>query len=425
MKKFFVIFEYEFMNYLKNKSFMITTILIALIAGAAMFLPSIFDMSDLLGIETGTSVDSPVGGDTDDDTDDTDGEGKTMLIHDKSGAFVDLTMLEAYFGGVKWEKISDIEALKTKVENEEAEAGFVVDSLTSYTYYVHNRDMHDDNKMLFEGVLTVMNQMKYCVDNNLNYQDVMVAFNPKISSDTSVLGKDMTDNYWYCYVLVIVVFMIIIFYGVMVATSVTQEKSNRSIEVLVTSVDTNCLFFAKVIAGTCAALLQAGVIMCSILGCYKINQKAWGGILDMVFDIPAEVLVAFAFFGLGGLLFYTFIYGALGALVSKTEDINKVSGGVQSVIMIVYFVVLFMLTNVDSIVIKVASFLPISSYSAMFARIAMGNVAVWEVVVSFVILVVSTMLVGILGSKIYRMGTLRYGNPIKITNAIKSVMNKE
>lgn len=171
MKKFFVIFEYEFMNYLKNKSFMITTILIALIAGAAMFLPSIFDMSDLLGIETGTSVDSPVGGDTDDDTDDgTDGEEKTMLIYDKSGAFVDLTMLEAYFGGVKWEKISDIEAIKTKVENEEAEAGFVVDSLTSYTYYVHNRDMNDNNKILFEGVLTVMNQMKYCVDNNLNYR---------------------------------------------------------------------------------------------------------------------------------------------------------------------------------------------------------------------------------------------------------------
>ena len=95
------------------------------------------------------------------------------------------------------------------------------------------------------------------------------------------------------------------------------------------------------------------------------------------------------------------------------------------VIMIVYFAVLFQLMNVDGIVIKVASFLPISSYSAMFARVAMGNVAMWEIVLSFVILVASTIVMGLIGSKIYRMGTLRYGNPIKLKNAIKSIRQKE
>lgn len=145
----------------------------------------------------------------------------------------------------------------------------------------------------------------------------------------------------------------------------------------------------------------------------------------MLLDIPAEVLITFAFFGIGGFLFYTFIYGAMGALVSKTEDINKSAGGVQMVIMIVYFAVLFQLMNVDGIVIKVASFLPISSYSAMFARVAMGNVAMWEIVLSFVILVASTIVMGLIGSKIYRMGTLRYGNPIKLKNAIKSIRQKE
>ena len=60
--------------------------------------------------------------------------------------------------------------------------------------------------------------------------------------------------------------MIIIFYGVMVATSVTQEKSNRTIEVLVTSADTKTLFFGKVLAGTIAALCQAGILMLAVVG---------------------------------------------------------------------------------------------------------------------------------------------------------------
>lgn len=51
----------------------------------------------------------------------------------------------------------------------------------------------------------------------------------------------------------------------------------------------------------------------------------------------------------------------------------------------------------------------------------MGSVNTWEIVVSFIILVASIVVVGIIGAKIYRMGTLRYGNPIKLSNAFKSI----
>ena len=67
------------------------------------------------------------------------------------------------------------------------------------------------------------------------------------------------------------------------------------------------------------------------------------------------------------------------------------------------------------------SFLPVSSYSTMFARIAMGTVAAWEIVVSFLILVLSIAGTGLLGAKLYRMGTLRYGNPIKLGAALKDI----
>ena len=49
MKRFLVVFEYELLNYLKNKSFVITTLIVAVIAAAVMFIPNVFDMSGMLG----------------------------------------------------------------------------------------------------------------------------------------------------------------------------------------------------------------------------------------------------------------------------------------------------------------------------------------------------------------------------------------
>ena len=411
MKKFGVIFQYELMNYIKNKSYVITTVIIALVAGIIMFVPNFIDIGSVTGENKNDVSDENSGADSD----------STILVYDKSGMVTDISFIQNFYHDDAIKKASGENELVDKVKADEVSAGFVVNSLTDYDYYVYNQSMTDDNQVVFTQVMTVLNQMVYCQKNGIDYASLTQAFNPQIDCHENILGKDMGSNYWYCYGLVMIIFMIIIMYGSMVATSVTQEKSNRTMEVLVTSVDTNLLFFAKVLAGAVAALIQSAVMLGTVLICYKINQDKWGGMLNMVLDIPANVLVVFALFGIGGFLFYTFIYGAMGALVSKTEDINKSAGGVQMVIMIVYFITLASLTDVDGIMIKVTSFLPVSSYSAMFARVAMGSVNTWEIVVSFIILVASIVVVGIIGAKIYRMGTLRYGNPIKLSNAFKSI----
>ena len=404
MKKFGVIFQYELMNYIKNKSYVITTVIIALVAGIIMFVPNFIDIGSVTGENKNDVSDENSGADSD----------STILVYDKSGMVTDISFIQNFYPDDAIKKASGENELVDKVKADEVSAGFVVNSLTDYDYYVYNQSMTDDNQVVFTQVMTVLNQMVYCQKNGIDYASLTQAFNPQIDCHENILGKDMGSNYWYCYGLVMISFMIIIMYGSMVATSVTQEKSNRTMEVLVTSVDTNLLFFAKVLAGAVAALIQSAVMLGTVLISYKINQDKWGGMLNMILDIPA-------LFGIGGFLFYTFIYGAMGALVSKTEDINKSAGVVQMVIMIVYFITLASLTDVDGIMIKVTSFLPVSSYSAMFARVAMGSVNTWEIVVSFIILVASIVVVGIIGAKIYRMGTLRYGNPIKLSNAFKSI----
>ena len=417
MRRFLTVYEFELKSYMKNKSFVITTIVLAVLLFGAMFLPRVFDMSDMLGIESTKTEDGKK------DTEDKNKEDATRLgLVDEEGLFADLSMLEQAFGDdVNIVKLDNVKELEKAVKKEEIAAGFDVKDDLHYEYYVLNREMFDENQAVFEEVLSMVHQQRFCEEQGIDYASFMAEYNAPVDCTEQILGKDAEDNYWYCYALVIVIFMMIILYGVMVATSVTVEKSNRSIEVLVTSIDAKYLLFGKVFAGATAAILQLGLILAAVLGGYAINHTFWGDALDMVLDIPGEVLAAFAVFGIGGFLFYAFLYGAMGALVSKTEDINKTAGTLQMVIMIVYFAVLFQLQNPDGIVMKVCSFLPFSSYSAMFVRIGMGTVAMWEIVVSAVILFVSIFGVGWLAAKIYRMGTLRYGNPIKLSTALKNI----
>ena len=89
-----------------------------------------------------------------------------------------------------------------------------------------------------------------------------------------------------------------------------------------------------------------------------------------------------------------------------------------------FFVSIFSMTGggVDSTVTRVFSFLPFSSPFVMFTRIAMSNVPAWEIILSIAILVVSTVLVGILAAKIYRVGVLLYGKRPNIIQVAKSVI---
>lgn len=418
MKRFITVFQFELMSYIKNKSFMITTVLVAVLLGAATFLPRFIDMSDMLGIPQNNEG-------TEDSTEQGKEETTFLGLVDEKGYFADMSILEQAFPNTQFVVMDSEKDLRDSVEKEEVQAGFYVADDMNYRYYVLNRDMSDERRAVFDELLGIVHKQVYCQENGLDYETFAANYEAAINCEEQILGKDAANNFWYCYALVIIIFMVIIMYGVMIATSVTSEKSNRSIEVLVTSIDSKYLLFGKVFAGAFAVVVQLALILGTALIGYGFNHEAWGDKLDMLLDIPANVLVTFAVFGIGGFLFYAFLYGALGALVSKTEDLNKSVGSLQMIIMIVYFAVLFQLQNVDGIIIKVCSYLPFSSYSAMFVRIGMGKVAVWEVVISAVILYASIIFVGWLSAKIYRMGTLRYGNPIKFKNALKDMKNAE
>ena len=393
---------------------MITTILFSILLIIGLSLPSFFNMSKLIPQLDQNSTES-----IESVEEISEEDKKSFVIIDNNNIFENLDILESAFLNSKWTKVTSLDEAEELIKLENVEAGFSVDSLTKYSYLVNNSGFTDTNQMIFENLLSSLGQQVYANEHNLNINDLQSVIHPSFDSDVTILGKDSANNFFYVYIFIFAMYMMILLYGQLIAVAVTSEKSNRAIEVLVTSANSNSLIFGKVIAAALASFIQVGVILASGMITYSLNSKAWNGLLDGIFKIPSNILLTFIIFGGLGYFFYSFIFGALGALVSKTEDISSSIGPITMIFVIVFFISMFGLSNSDSLLIKIASFIPFSSSMTMLIRVAMGTVSNFEIVISFIILLASTILTALASAKIYRLGTLMYGNPIKLRNALK------
>ena len=117
MKQFFTVLKFELNNYFKNKSFLVTTILLTLLAIGVIVVPGIFmGGKDTEDKESGHQV-------------------KTLAILDRQAQIEDLDQLEEMMGqDIQWKECSDDGEVRNLVENQTADAGFIVDDLLHYTY---------------------------------------------------------------------------------------------------------------------------------------------------------------------------------------------------------------------------------------------------------------------------------------------------
>lgn len=411
MKEFFIVLKFELMNFLKNKTFIISTLIICLMIAVGLSIPTIKNtFFSSAGEEP--FIEESVNGDI------------TYGYINKDEVVTNIKDFEKSFTSGKLVEFHNEEELEKGINSGEIEAGYIIESPTKYKYVVKNNEMMDSNRIYFEESLVKTYRIKGFEERGIKYNEVEDLVLAEIEHDIKVLGKDSAGNYLYTYILVFGLYFMIILYGQLIATSVASEKSNRAMEILITSTKSSNLIFGKVIGGALAGAIQFGIIILTGVIAYNINSMAWNNKLDFIFKIPANVILTFSIFGILGYLFYSFIYGALGALVSRTEDVSASATPITIVFILVFMIAIMGMQNTEGVLLKVASFIPFSSFMAMFVRVSMGSVSNIEVIISLVILVISTGLIGLLASAIYRMGTLMYGNPVKLKSAIKLLRGK-
>ena len=412
MNQFGKILKFELKGYMKNKAFVGITIFLVVAIAVAMFFPNIISVfkSDDEGSVTDPS------------------ELPIMLVYSEDEALS--SIVKEYFGNAFTGynvKVADngIDDIKNQITSGNAECAFVLNSASSYTYYVNNLSMYDSNEALASSVLQEVYRVDAMMKNGLTAEQAGQIMSVQIESSTETLGKDQIQNFFYTYIMIFALYMVILLYGQMVATNVATEKSSRAMELLITSAKPTSMMFGKVLASCIAGLVQLVAVFGSALVFYNLNKDSWGdnAIIQSIFNIPVDLFVFMLVFFILGFLIYAFLYGAIGSTASKLEDINTSVMPITFLFIIAFFVVMFSMTSgsVDTTLMKVCSYIPFTSPMAMFTRICMSTVAWYEIAVSIAILIGSTVGIGILSAKIYRVGVLLYGTPPKMKSILKAV----
>lgn len=413
MRQFGTILSFELKSYFKNKVFVgITVFLVALIA-IVMCFPRISTMfaSDETDAAEVTSEDKSI-----------------MLIKAQTEEQAMLTeeLFSAVFTDYEIRGTGDdISAIQEQILSGEAECAFVMTGDTSYTYYVNNLSMYDMNAEIANEVLQKLYQMNAMMESGMTPEKTASIMSIEITGSVENLGVDQMDNFFYTYIMIFALYMVILLYGQMVSTNVATEKSSRAMEVLVTSAKPTAMMFGKVLASCLAGLIQLVAVFGAALLFYQLNKSYWGGniIVESIFNIPPALLVYMLIFFVLGFLIYAFLFGAIGSTATKLEDINTSTMPLMFLFIIAFMVVVFSMSsgNIDNAAMKVCSFVPFTSPMAMFTRIAMSTVPWYEILISIGILIGSTIGVGVISAKIYRVGVLLYGTTPKIGAILKAV----
>jgi len=243
-------------------------------------------------------------------------------------------------------------------------------------------------------------------------------------------------------------FMFIIIYGNMIMRSVIEEKTSRIIEVIISSVKPMQLMLGKIIGTSLAGITQfiiwlfiGGSLLFTVSIIFGIDtsrvqspnqqimEEAMNNsnlnmqiqdVYDSLHHLPmANLIVAFIMFFIGGYLLYSSLYAAIGAAVDNETDTQQfIVPILMPLILAVYIGFFTVIEDPHGTVSTVFSFIPFTSAVVMLMRIPFG-VPLWQQLVSLLILIGTFLFTVWFAAKIYRVGILMYGKKPTYKELIK------
>jgi ABC-2 type transport system permease protein len=241
-------------------------------------------------------------------------------------------------------------------------------------------------------------------------------------------------------VLGIIIFASIFSYGGYVTRGVIEEKTNRIIEVIASSVKPIELLTGKMAGVGALAITQFGIWMVTFFGLTAIAGPVAAALMDkqtsemggdleaaqaelpMLLDLPTlepSLMVYFVIFFILGYLLYSSLFAAIGSAADSDTDVQQLMLPVGSPIFIAYIIMLHTWQSPDSALSVISSIIPFFSPILMVTRIAITDVPFWQIGLSIVLMLAAFAGTMWLSAKIYKVGILSYGKSAGFKDILK------
>lgn len=413
MKKLLLIIGREYFERVRNKSFIIVTLLMPIIMIAIMAAPT------LVMLYGGKS------------------EQKRVMVVDRSGLVVDKLYSSPEVEFVDVSELSKSEACAQYGVESDAFGvlyiGSVVDARDSVQLITNSSSSMMLEENISGQISAIVEQEKLLSYNIENLDQILASIETNIKLSTFVnngtgaeesmesTSSDM--NYILGLILGMLLYMIIIIYGQMVLTSVVEEKASRVIDVMVTSATPFQLMMGKILGIAAVAVTQIAIWAVLVISASKFLLPALmpadaaasgdamlSAVLGTIGDAGylAMIFTYMLLFILGGFLLYASLYAASGSAVDSVQDGQQFNSIIMMPIIISIIVMMSVFNDPNSPLAVWSSMIPFTSPIVMMARIPFG-IPTWEIILSLILLYATFLFTTWLAAKIFRVGIFMHG----------------
>lgn len=424
MNKIPLIIQREYLTRVKKKSFLIMTIVGPILMAALMIAPVWFAMMD-------------------------DNAQKVISIYDKTGkylsAFENTETLSYRF-------VTEGDAQKRKDEFKESgdyAMLSILDTLSNeFVLYSEKTPDFEIKSKLSENIERFLEEENYkklgINTDDLEAAKVSVHIQTKTLTDEGEKDSSAELPLAIGFIAAIIIYMFIFMYGVQVMRGVIEEKVNRVVEVLISSVKPFQLMAGKIIGIALVALTQfllwailTGVIVAIVSSVFGISSMSQGQDLSQLQNVSSgdvenimanskfseiflglmnfnwvAMITTFIFFFIGGYLLYASLFAAIGSAVDNETDTQQFMLPVTVPLILAFVAAQGIIKNPDGAMAFWMSIIPFTSPIIMPVRVAMGRYEVWELILSIGLLIGTFIATVWLAAKIYKVGILMYGKKV-------------
>ena len=216
--------------------------------------------------------------------------------------------------------------------------------------------------------------------------------------------------------VVILVYISLMIYGQQVAQGVVEEKSSRVVELLLTTIRPWQLMLGKV-----AGIGLVGLIQLTVIATVGVVT----GLKTKAVTFPSSIAISAAGWAVAwyllGFLAYALVFAALGALVSRQEDVAGVTTPALMVVVVPYILGISILpSDPENHLMAILSYIPFFAPTLMPMRIALGVAQPWEIALSVGLMLVLIVTLVWLAGRIYSNAVLRMGSRVQLRDALRS-----
>ena len=212
-------------------------------------------------------------------------------------------------------------------------------------------------------------------------------------------------------------YLLITFFGGQMLNSTVEEKENRTVEMLLTTLHAKTLIVGKIVAMVCLALIQGAVIVLPVVILYLTAgsqlQLPSIDLTGLVFD-PVRIAIALAVFA-SGFMMFTGLLVAVGAMMPTAKEASSWFGIVIMALFLPLYGATVFVSFPESPFVQFFSYFPLTAPIPLLLRNAVGNLQLHEAGIAIAILVVSAVLAVMIAVRLFRYGAMSYDSKLSLS----------